>query len=58
MKGEGIMTTEQQMTLYAIIANFIWLQINVCLIGNRQYSMHYKSHLLVKKQGILKLIYL
>ena len=51
------MTTEQAMTLYVLIANFLWLQGNVCLIGNRQYSMHYKSHLLVKKQGINKLIY-
>ncbi len=51
------MTTEQVAILYGLIVNFIWLQVNVCLIGNRQYSMHYKSHFLVKKQGILKLIY-
>ncbi|MCR5349367.1 MAG: hypothetical protein K6E20_00090 [Acholeplasmatales bacterium] len=51
------MTTEQAMTLYVLIANFVWLQGNVCLIGNRQYSMHYKSHFLVKKQGIMSLIY-
>lgn len=51
------MTGDQAITLYALIANFLWLQGNVCLIGNRQYSMHYKSHLLVKKQGIIKLIY-
>ena len=51
------MTTEQALTLYVLIVNFIWLQCNVFFIGNRQYSMHYKSHLLVKKQGINKLIY-
>lgn len=43
------MTRDQAITLYALIANFLWLQGNVCLIGNRQYSIHYKSHLIVKK---------
>lgn len=51
------MTGDQAITLYVLIANFLWLQGNVCLIGNRQYSIHYKSHLIVKKQGIIKLIY-
>ena len=40
------MTRDQAITLYALIANFLWLQGNVCLIGNRQYSIHYKSHLI------------
>lgn len=43
------MTGDQGITLYVLIANFLWLQGNVCLIGNRQYSIHYKSHLIVKK---------
>lgn len=51
------MTGDQAIILYVLIANFLWLQGNVCLIGNRQYSIHYKSHLIVKKQGIIKLIY-
>ena len=50
------MTGDQAITLYALIANFLWLQGNVCLIGNRQYSIHYKSHLIVKKQVILILL--
>lgn len=48
---------EQFSTLFIAIVTFGWLQISTFNIGNRQYSMHYKSHNLVKKEGLAKLIY-
>ncbi len=51
------MSSEQICLLLIMIWNFMWLQMNVVIIGNRENSMHYKSHLLVKKIGLAKLIY-
>lgn len=36
---------------------FIVLFINPLSIGNRPYSMHYKSHGLVERKGVIKLLY-
>ena len=47
---------EQFSTIFIAIVTFGWLQISTFNIGNRQYSMHYKSHNLVKKEGLAKLI--
>jgi len=51
------MNRDQQVILYTIIVTFVFLQFMGFNIGNRQYSMHYKSHFLIKRTGLAKLIY-
>ncbi len=51
------MNRDQQFILYTIIVTFVFLQFMGFNIGNRQYSMHYKSHFLIKRTGLAKLIY-
>ena len=51
------MTTEQAFLLYSTIASFLFLQGACITAGNRQFSMHYKSHGLIKRESIFKLIY-
>ena len=51
------MNTNQAIILFFSLSIFAWLQIAIVTIGNRQYSMHYKSHNLLKRDGVLKLIY-
>ena len=51
------MSKEASILLFATIVCFLFSQLSVNLIGNRQYSMHYKSHGLVENKGIMKLIY-
>lgn len=43
--------------IFMTICLFVWFQINTWNIGNRPYSMHYKSHGLVERKGIIKMIY-
>ncbi len=43
--------------IFITISLFFCYQMNVWSIGNRSYSMHYKSHCLVEKKGLMNLIY-
>ena len=43
--------------IFMTVCLFIWFQINTWNIGNRPYSMKYKSHGLVERKGIIKMIY-
>lgn len=43
--------------LFCNLSVFLLLQISIISIGNRPYSMHYKSHLLLRRRGLCKLIY-
>lgn len=51
------MSNETIGIIFIAIGLFTMLQISTWTIGNRPYSMHYKSHGLVEKKGIIKLIY-
>ncbi len=51
------MSNELIMILVSLICVFAWLQVACWNIGNRHYSMHYKSHLLIEKKGLCRLIY-
>lgn len=51
------MTEDQLAFLLSSVMLFIFFQLCIILIGNRFYSMYYKSHALIKKKGWLKLIY-
>lgn len=51
------MTEDQLAFLLSSVMLFIFFQLSIILIGNRFYSMYYKSHALIKKKGWLKLIY-
>ncbi len=48
---------EQFSILLITIVTFGWLQVSTFNIGNRPYSMYYKTHGLVKKVGLASLIY-
>ena len=43
--------------IFMTVCLFFGYQINTFNIGNRPYSMHYKSHGLVEKKGLMNLIY-
>ncbi len=43
--------------IFLCLVGFAFLQNCVVNIGNRPYSMWYESHFLIKKKGIIKLIY-
>ncbi len=43
--------------IFITISLFFCYQMDVWSIGNRSYSMHYKSHCLVEKKGLMNLIY-
>lgn len=51
------MSREAGMMLFGLLTCFGFSQISVFNIGNRPYSMYYKSHALFERKGLVKLIY-
>ena len=51
------MNNELAIIIFMSISLFFCYQISTFNIGNRPYSMHYKSHGLVEKKGLMNLIY-
>lgn len=51
------MSKEASILLFGLLTLFGFIQFRISWIGNRPYSMYYKSYGLLEKRSILKLIY-